>query len=291
MPTVTSADGTTIAYDRTGDGPPVVLVDGAMCYRDGGPMRPLAALLRDAFTVYTYDRRGRGESSDTQPYAVAREVEDLQSLIAQTGGRGIGLRHLLGRGARPGNRGGRPGDHQAGPLRASVPGGGRGRLPDQGVHRTPRRAPRRRTQGRRRRTIHDARGHARAGRRRHAGPAGLEHRWRRSHRRSPTTTRCWPAAACPATWRPRSPFRRWSSPAVAVLRGCSRPRRQPRRRSRRRSTARLTARRTTWRRTRSHPCWSSSSAPDRRFRVAHTSARSLFPGRNAQRLTHSARRQ
>jgi pimeloyl-ACP methyl ester carboxylesterase len=49
-------------------------------------MRPLAALLKDAFTVYTYDRRGRGESSDTQPYAVAREVEDLQALIAQAGG-------------------------------------------------------------------------------------------------------------------------------------------------------------------------------------------------------------
>ena len=86
MPTITSADGTRIAYDHTGDGPAVVLVDGAMCYRDAGPMRPLAAQLRDAFTVYTYDRRGRGESADTQPYAVAREVEDLQALIAQAGG-------------------------------------------------------------------------------------------------------------------------------------------------------------------------------------------------------------
>ena len=65
MPTVTSADGTTIAYERTGSGPALVLVDGAMCYRGAGPMRPLAALLQDAFTVYTYDRRGRGESSDT----------------------------------------------------------------------------------------------------------------------------------------------------------------------------------------------------------------------------------
>jgi pimeloyl-ACP methyl ester carboxylesterase len=86
MPTVTSADGTTIAYDRTGSGPALVLVDGAMCYRGAGPMRPLAALLTDAFTVYTYDRRGRGESSDTLPYAVAREVEDLQALIAKAGG-------------------------------------------------------------------------------------------------------------------------------------------------------------------------------------------------------------
>jgi pimeloyl-ACP methyl ester carboxylesterase len=86
MPTVTSTDGTTIAYERTGSGPPLVLVDGAMCYRGAGPMGPLAALLSDTFTVYTYDRRGRGESSDTLPYAVAREVEDLQALIAQSGG-------------------------------------------------------------------------------------------------------------------------------------------------------------------------------------------------------------
>ncbi|GII28596.1 alpha/beta fold hydrolase [Planotetraspora mira] len=86
MPAVTSADGTTIAYEHTGGGPALVLVDGAMCYRGAGPMRPLAALLQDTFTVYAYDRRGRGESSDTLPYAVAREVEDLQALIAQAGG-------------------------------------------------------------------------------------------------------------------------------------------------------------------------------------------------------------
>lgn len=86
MPTITSADGTTIAYERSGSGPTLVLVDGGMCYRAAGPMRPLAALLRDTFTVYAYDRRGRGESSDTLPYAVAREVEDLQALIAQAGG-------------------------------------------------------------------------------------------------------------------------------------------------------------------------------------------------------------
>jgi pimeloyl-ACP methyl ester carboxylesterase len=86
MPVVTSADGTAIAYESTGSGPALVLVDGAMCYRAAGPMRPLAALLRGDFTVYTYDRRGRGESSDTTPYAVAREVEDLQALIARAGG-------------------------------------------------------------------------------------------------------------------------------------------------------------------------------------------------------------
>jgi pimeloyl-ACP methyl ester carboxylesterase len=86
MPAVTSPDGTTIAYERTGSGPVLVLVDGAMCYRGAGPARPLAALLQDGFTVYAYDRRGRGESSDTMPYAPAREVEDLQAVIAQAGG-------------------------------------------------------------------------------------------------------------------------------------------------------------------------------------------------------------
>ncbi|MGW4642376.1 alpha/beta fold hydrolase [Sphaerisporangium sp. NPDC004334] len=87
MPIVTSADGTEIAYERAGEGPALVLVDGAMCHRAAGPMRPLAALLRDRFTVHAYDRRGRGESSDTPPYAVAREVEDLQAVIARAGGR------------------------------------------------------------------------------------------------------------------------------------------------------------------------------------------------------------
>ena len=86
MPLVTSADGTTIAYERTGDGPALVLVDGAMCHRAAGPMRPLAAQLPDGLTVYTYDRRGRGESLDTAPYAVAREVEDLRAVIEQAGG-------------------------------------------------------------------------------------------------------------------------------------------------------------------------------------------------------------
>lgn len=86
MPTLPSADGTTIAYERVGTGPALVLVDGALCYRGAGPMRPLAALLQATFTVYTYDRRGRGESSDTLPYATTREVEDLQAVIAAAGG-------------------------------------------------------------------------------------------------------------------------------------------------------------------------------------------------------------
>lgn len=87
MTTVTSADGTTIAFEHTGIGPPIVLVDGAMCFRAAGPMRPLAELLENRLTVFTYDRRGRGESTDTTPYAVEREVEDLRAVIAAAGGR------------------------------------------------------------------------------------------------------------------------------------------------------------------------------------------------------------
>lgn len=86
MSKVTSRDGTTIAFERSGYGPALVLVDGASCYRDFGPMRPLAEMLAPHFTVYAYDRRGRGESGDTAPYAVDREVEDLAALIAEAGG-------------------------------------------------------------------------------------------------------------------------------------------------------------------------------------------------------------
>jgi len=86
MATVTSTDGTLIAFDRVGSGPPLILVDGAMCYRASGPMGPIAKLLSSHFTVYTYDRRGRGESTNVLPYAVEREVEDLQALIAEAGG-------------------------------------------------------------------------------------------------------------------------------------------------------------------------------------------------------------
>jgi pimeloyl-ACP methyl ester carboxylesterase len=84
--TARSADGTTIAFERVGAGPAVVCVDAAGAYRDHGPMRPLAAALADAFTVFTYDRRGRGESGDTPPYAVGREVDDLAAVIAAAGG-------------------------------------------------------------------------------------------------------------------------------------------------------------------------------------------------------------
>jgi pimeloyl-ACP methyl ester carboxylesterase len=81
-----SADGTSIAFEWTGTGPALILVDGAMCYRGAGPMGPLAALLASEFTVFTYDRRGRGQSADTSPYAIDREIEDLAALVEAAGG-------------------------------------------------------------------------------------------------------------------------------------------------------------------------------------------------------------
>jgi pimeloyl-ACP methyl ester carboxylesterase len=85
MEIVTSKDGTQIAYDRQGTGPALILVDGALCYRSFGPMPGLAQLLAPHFTVYYYDRRGRGDSRDTKPYAVEREVEDIEALIDAAG--------------------------------------------------------------------------------------------------------------------------------------------------------------------------------------------------------------
>lgn len=87
MNRVRSADGTEIAFDRVGDGPIVILVGGAFSYRRFPKMIELAELLSDRFTVINYDRRGRGESGDTRPYAVQREIEDLDALIAGAGGR------------------------------------------------------------------------------------------------------------------------------------------------------------------------------------------------------------
>jgi pimeloyl-ACP methyl ester carboxylesterase len=86
MSTVTSRDGTPIAYETLGGGLPLILVDGAMCHRGMGPMPSLAKRLVEHFTVVVYDRRGRGNSGDTLPWSVEREVEDLAALIAAVGG-------------------------------------------------------------------------------------------------------------------------------------------------------------------------------------------------------------
>lgn len=86
MKKVISKDGTVIAYDKAGNGPVLILVDGALCSRAFGPMSKLAKLLAGNFTVVTYDRRGRNESADTPLYAVEREIEDIEALINDNGG-------------------------------------------------------------------------------------------------------------------------------------------------------------------------------------------------------------
>jgi pimeloyl-ACP methyl ester carboxylesterase len=85
--TVTSADGTSIAFETAGHGPPLILVGGAFCDRFARASgTPLAALLSERFTVYSYDRRGRGDSCDTPPYELEREVDDLAALLRHAGG-------------------------------------------------------------------------------------------------------------------------------------------------------------------------------------------------------------
>jgi pimeloyl-ACP methyl ester carboxylesterase len=87
MQKATSKDGTVIAFDQSGEGSAVILVGGAFQYRGIDPKTAqLAGLLAQQFSVFHYDRRGRGDSSDTKPYAVEREVEDLEALIKLAGG-------------------------------------------------------------------------------------------------------------------------------------------------------------------------------------------------------------
>jgi pimeloyl-ACP methyl ester carboxylesterase len=86
MACTVSRDGTAIAFDRLGEGQPLILVDGALCSRAFGPMPALAPLLARHFAVYTYDRRGRNDSGDTLPYGVEREIDDLASMIDVAGG-------------------------------------------------------------------------------------------------------------------------------------------------------------------------------------------------------------
>jgi pimeloyl-ACP methyl ester carboxylesterase len=90
----TSADGTPIAFDLVGSGPALVLVGGAWNTRHSPA--ELAALLADRFTVYTYDRRGRGDSGDTSPFAVEREIEDLEAVIGAAGGSAYAFGHSSG---------------------------------------------------------------------------------------------------------------------------------------------------------------------------------------------------
>ena len=84
--TVSSRDGTGIAFDKRGEGPALILVDGALTVHSSGSGPELARLLAPRFTVYGFDRRGRGQSGDTLPYAVDREIDDIEALIDRDGG-------------------------------------------------------------------------------------------------------------------------------------------------------------------------------------------------------------
>src|SRR5438046_2572146 len=94
MRKVISKDGTPIAFDQSGHGPPIILVAGATATRLAEAS--LAAALAPHFTVFAYDRRGRGESGDTAPYAVEREVEDIGALINEAGGSAFVFGHSSG---------------------------------------------------------------------------------------------------------------------------------------------------------------------------------------------------
>jgi pimeloyl-ACP methyl ester carboxylesterase len=86
MSRVISKDGTPIAYETAGSGPPLILIDGAMCYRGMGPLPGLARLLAPHFTVVTYDRRGRGESGNGLPWSIEKEIDDIEALVNAVGG-------------------------------------------------------------------------------------------------------------------------------------------------------------------------------------------------------------
>ena len=92
MNTVASKDGTRIAYARSGSGPPLIIIDGALCSRGFGPSPKLAPLLARHFTVVAYDRCGRGDSDDRSNHSRDREIEDLAAVIGAAGGHA----HLVG---------------------------------------------------------------------------------------------------------------------------------------------------------------------------------------------------
>ncbi len=93
---VVSRDGTAIAYDRVGQGTPVILIVGALCSRTLGPAVKLAPMLAERLGVLTYDRRGRGDSGESGPYAIEREIEDLEALIEEVGGSACVFGHSSG---------------------------------------------------------------------------------------------------------------------------------------------------------------------------------------------------
>jgi pimeloyl-ACP methyl ester carboxylesterase len=94
MNTIKSKDGTKIAYDQLGSGPALVLVSGATATRAAA--QEAAEYMADHFTIFSYDRRGRGDSGDTPPYAVEREIEDLEAMIDAAGGSAFVFGHSSG---------------------------------------------------------------------------------------------------------------------------------------------------------------------------------------------------
>lgn len=94
--TVTSADGTRLAYEVRGDGPPLVYVTGAICHRRFRPVRSGAQVLAQTFRVLTYDRRGRGDSDAGEPWSLDREVADIAALVDALGGRALLYGHSSG---------------------------------------------------------------------------------------------------------------------------------------------------------------------------------------------------
>ena len=94
MESVTSQDGTVIAFQRAGEGPPIIFVVGA--FNDHTGAAPLASALQRSFTTFIYDRRGRGSSGDNQPYATQREIEDIDALVTEAGGSAVVFGHSSG---------------------------------------------------------------------------------------------------------------------------------------------------------------------------------------------------
>lgn len=93
---VRSKDGTKLAYNKTGAGPPLIYITGASCFRSFSPILKAVKVFSQHFTVYNYDRRGRGDSSDTAPYTVSKEVDDLEALIDACGGKAFLYGHSSG---------------------------------------------------------------------------------------------------------------------------------------------------------------------------------------------------
>lgn len=96
MKTTKSKDGTTLAYDIYGSGPPLIYITGAICFRKFGPIVKDAKVFGEAFSVTCYDRRGRGESTNVLPYSIERELEDIEALIDAAGGQAFVYGHSSG---------------------------------------------------------------------------------------------------------------------------------------------------------------------------------------------------